>query len=274
MMTTAKPGIEAALAAVTEARVQRALTALIEQEARYHTFLEGLAEESARHKGRRRGARILRNLGQRHVEQREMGLQEIWAHRQLEAASRLTAIELLDDRVDADSRRRLEELLEGTPLESLEAREPDHTTEAVTKARRLLLRHAELAKEERVQRMRDVTVARMTLAVMDGSRRRLIDAQGGADRTQSSARAHATLARILETQATLHLELAALEARKNETRLVSDPKSWQACRRSALGSEIWAHQRLAARSTARSLWHASCSEFMTTAVLAAEKASG
>ena len=274
MKATSTLGIEAALTAVTEARVQRALTALIEEEARYHTFLEGLAEESARHKGKRRGARILRKLGQRHVEQREMGLQEIWAHRQLDAASRLAAIEALGDRVDAKSEHRLEELLEGTPLESLEAREPDRATEAVAKAKRLLLGHAELAKEERVQRMRDVTVARMTLAVMDGSRRRLIDAQGGADRTQSSARAHATLARNLDTQATLHRELASLEARKNGTRLVPDTRSWQECRRSALGPEIWTHRQLAARSAARSLWHASCSEFMATAVLAASKASG
>ena len=274
MKATSKLGIEAALTAVTEARAQRALTALIEQEARYHTFLEGLAEESARHKGQRRGARILRKLGKRHVEQREMGLQEIWAHRQLDAANRLAAIELLGDRGDAKSEHRLEELLEGTPLESLEAREPARTTEAIAKAKRLLLGHAELAKEERVQRMRDVTVARMTLAVMDGSRRRLINAQGGADRTQSSARAHATLARNLDTQATLHRELASLEARKNGTRLVADPRSWQECRRSVLGSEIWTHRQLATRCAARSLWHASCAEFMAAAALAAEKASG
>ncbi len=63
MKATSKLAIEAALTAVTEARVQRALAALIEQEARFHAFLEGLAEESARHKGKRRGARILRNLG-------------------------------------------------------------------------------------------------------------------------------------------------------------------------------------------------------------------
>jgi len=274
MKATSKLAIESALAAVTEARVQRALAALIEREARYHAFLEGLAEESARHKGRRRGARILRNLGQRHVEQREMGLQEIWAHRQLDAASRLAAIELLGDRVDSNSLHRLEQLLEGTPLESLEAREPDRTTEAIAKAKSLLLSHAELAKEERVQRMRDVTVARMTLAVMDSNRRSLIDAQGGADRTQSSAHAHATLARNLDTQATLHRELTSLEARKDGTRLVPDTRSWQECRRSVLGPDIWTHRQLAARSAARSLWHAICSEFMTTAVLAAEKASG
>ncbi len=274
MNATSKLVIEAALTAVTEARVQRALAALIEQEARYHAFLEGLAEESARHKGRRRGARILRNLGRRHVEQRDMGVQEIWAHRQLDAASRLTAIESLGDRDDAEYERRLAELLEGTPLESLDAREPHRTTEAVAKAKHLLLHHAELAKEERVKRIRDVTVARMTLAVMDGNRRRLIDTQGGADRTQSSARAHATLARNLDTQATLHRELASLEARKNGTRLVPDARSWQECRRSVLGPGIWTHRQLAARSAARSLWHAVCSEFMTTAVRAAEKASG
>ena len=274
MNATPNLAIEAALTAVTEARVQRALASLIEQEASYHAFLEGLAEESARHKGRRRGARILRNLGQRHVEQREKGLIEIWAHRQLDATSRLAAIEFLGDRVDGNAKHRLEELLEGTPLESLEAREPDRTTKGVAKARRLLLRHAELAKEERVQRMRDVTIARMTLAIMDDYRRPLIDAQGGADRTQSSAHAHATLARNLDTQATLHRELASLEARKNGTRLVADKRSWQESRRSVLGPEIWTHRQLADRSAARSLWHASCSEFMTTAVLATEKASG
>lgn len=274
MNATPKPVIEAALTAVAEARVQQALAALIEQEARYHAFLEGLAEESARHKGRRRGAKILRNLGQRHVEQREMGLQEIWAHRQIAAAGRQAAIEALGGQFNAESEHRLDDLLEGKPLESLDAREPDRTTEAVAKAKRLLLRHAELAKEERVQRMRDVTVARMTLAVMDGTRRRLIDAQGGADRTQSSARAHATLARNLETQATLHRELASLVARKYGTRLVPEARSWQECRRSVLGPEIWTHRQLASRSAARSLWHSSCSEFMTTAVLAAEKASG
>lgn len=274
MKATSKLAIEAALIAVTEARIQRALTALIEQEARYHTFLEGLAEESARHKGRPRGARILRNLGQKHVEQREMGLQEIWAHRQLDAAGRLAAIQALGDRVDLPSEHSLEELLEGTPLESLEARDPDRTAEAIAKAKSRLLRHAELAKEERVKRMHDVTVARMTLAVMDGSRRKLIDAQGGADRTQSSASAHASLARNLDTQATLHRELASLEARRNGTRLVPDTRSWQECRRSVLGPEIWTHRQLAARSAARSLWHASCSEFMATAVLAAKKASG
>jgi hypothetical protein len=102
----------------------------------------------------------------------------------------------------------------------------------------------------------------------------LIDAQGGVERTQSSARAHATLARNLDTQATLHGELASLEARKKGRPRIPDATSWQECRRSVLGPEIWTNRQLAARSTARSLWHASCSEFMTTAVLAAEKASG
>jgi hypothetical protein len=270
-----------------QSRAHRALAILIEKEVRLHAYLKVLAEQSADHQAGQRSGRLLKWLGDKHVEQEEMGRKEIWAHTQMAASTEARALAC-------------ERLLE---LDSVPDTDPEHpaaeTREAV-EARQLLVRHARLAKEEETGRRRDVALTRMALA---GVQRRL---KRGAEpkalagitgenetarlrRMTSSTRTHVVMSRLLAKQARAHELLAGLLDREATalafiagpagSRHEPDPGAANPWARSATGGgdhpvdpaakSAWAHHQLAARSAARADWHESCAQFVTTSLEAA-----